>query len=111
MTKRTQHVNTGITQESEGGAAPIPPSIYGDVTYEQHQQYEYEDTLQRLIDSGVVVAAEGAISWRAGHLEHVARLYVSDPAQAWRDYADDLTVALAADGSNFAMLVERARGE
>lgn len=74
-------------------------------------QYEHDQSLQRLIDSGIVTATDSVIAWRTGHLEHVAALYVSDPAQTWRDYADDLTVALAADGGNFAALVERARGE
>ncbi len=76
----------------------------------QLEAQENDAALQRLIDSGIVTATDSAISWRDGHLEHVARLYVADPVLAWRDYADDLTVALAADGSAFAAAVEAARG-
>lgn len=69
------------------------------------------NVMQRLIDSGIIVATEGAISWREGHLEHVARVYAADQRLAWRDYADDLTVALSVDGGTFAALVDKARGE
>ena len=70
-----------------------------------------ETPISRLVKSGIVTATEGAISWREGHLEHVARVYAADVRIAWRDYADDLTVALAADGGTFAALVDKVRGE
>lgn len=124
MTKRTQYqLDPNADElESPGDAQHIEYTLPENSGFENIAKLtaetsgklyigSYGDTLQRLLDSGVVVAAEGAISWREGHLEHVAALYASDPARAWRDYADDLTVALAADGSNFAALVERARGE
>lgn len=105
MTKRTGHIESDELNADEqflaNGIAHVVNNIL-DTT---------SASLQRLIDSNIVTATDSAISWREGHLEHVARLYVSDPAQAWRDYADDLTVALSADGSTFAALVERARGE
>lgn len=96
MTKRTQHIVTG-----ELGVS---------VEFKPENVYEYDDKLQRLIDSGIVTATDSELTWREGHLEHVARLYVSDPARAWRDYADDLTVAFAHD-ARFAALVDTARGD
>lgn len=107
MTKRTQNIEYTLPEDS--GFEHVT-ELTADTSGKLHLG-SYGEHVQRLIDSGIVVAAEGAISWREGHLEHVAKLYASDPAQTWRDYADDLTVALAADGSNFAALVERARGE
>ena len=44
--------------------------------------YSPDSALQRLIDSGIVTATDSTISWREGHLEHVAHLYVSDPVRA-----------------------------
>jgi hypothetical protein len=66
------------------------------------------EAMQRLIASNVI-SKDGA--FREGHLEHLARVYVADKALAWRDYGDDLTVALSADGGAFAALVDKARGE
>lgn len=106
MTKRTQQI---VSDDAVQFGERVGQAI--DEMFQENNLRRVDEYLQRLLDSGVVVAAEGAISWREGHLEHVAALYASDPARAWRDYADDLTVALAADGSNFAALVERARGE
>lgn len=104
MTKRNQEIDV------DAGAELATAAQFTFVGSPLH--IDRPDTpLQRLTLSGIITAAEGAISWRIGHLEHVARLYVSDPRLAWRDYADDLTVALSADGGTFAALVEQARGE
>lgn len=65
------------------------------------------EAFQRLVASNVI-SKDGA--FRGGHLEHVARVYATDQRLAWRDYNDDLTVALSADGGAFAALVEQARG-
>lgn len=49
-----------------------------------------------LTQSGVLSQNEdGSITWRTGHLEHIANLYAGDPATTERDYADDLAVARA----------------
>lgn len=59
-------------------------------------------SMHSLVISGVIltyrIGLDGAISdvtWRTGHLEHIANLYAGDPAKTERDYADDLAVARA----------------
>ena len=140
MSKRTQGIESVDLGSGDDFSAAVHGTVSDDgvLTIEQVTVVE-PNPLQRLIDSGIVTATDsvptagiqppgiapmhnlilsniisvenGVILWREGHLEHVARLYVSDPVQAWRDYADDLTVALAADGSTWAAVVERVRGE
>ncbi len=108
MTKRTQSTEFDIEENKKKMAdavkavedfvavvAAIPPETLARI---------------RLIDSNIITATEGEISWREGHLEHLAHLYASDPAQTWRDYADDLPVALAHD-ARFAGMVEKAKGK
>lgn len=57
---------------------------------------ELSQAATRLIQSGIISGREDtAITWRAGHLEHIANLYAGNPAQTERDYADDLAVARA----------------
>lgn len=51
--------------------------------------------LYSLSHSGIVVVTGNAITWRTGHLEHIANLFTGDPATTERDYADDLAVARA----------------
>lgn len=109
MTKRTGHIESGETDKMSDQYYATPPELVEWDIITPASAYE-STPLQRLIDSGIVTATDGAITWRIGHLEHVARVYVADPVLAWRDYADDLTVALAADGSTFAAAVEAARG-
>lgn len=111
MTKRAQHIESVDLGSDDDFTAAVHGTLSDDGVFTIEQVTVVEPSpLQRLIDSGIVVAAEGAISWREGHLEHIAALYAADARQTWRDYADDLTVALAADGSAFAAAVERARG-
>jgi hypothetical protein len=58
--------------------------------------HELSQSAMRLVESGIIAATDrGAIVWRAGHLEHIANLYASDPATTERNYADDLAVARA----------------
>lgn len=58
--------------------------------------YHEGDSLATLLISGVVTGVtDGTITWRAGHLEHIANLYKGDPQATARDYADDLAVARA----------------
>lgn len=115
MTKRNQEIdvdagdNELVVVDIANENSEVSESVIFD--YVDFHTALANEALQRLIDSGVIVAAEGAISWRQGHLEHVARVYAADQRLAWRDYADDLTVALSADGGTFAALVELARGE
>ncbi len=103
MTKRTGHI------ESETDETIFDQPIVVEMDSDGFTLHHRDQSLQRLIDSGIVTATDSVITWREGHLEHVAALYAGDPARALRDYADDLTVALAADDGNFAALVERAR--
>ena len=67
--------------------------------------------LHNLTISGIVTVKNGKVTWREGHLEHVAREYAHSPAIARRDYLDDLIVAENLDAEKFAALVELARGE
>jgi hypothetical protein len=105
MTKRNQEIDV------DAGDNLVPVGVIEVTPTGYEISHAYDPALQRLIDSGIIVAAEGAISWREGHLEHVARVYAADQRLAWRDYADDLTVALSADGGTFAALVDKARDE
>jgi len=68
--------------------------------------------LNTLSASGIVldVDRDGAIVWRTGHLEHVARLYAADPVQTERDYHDDVTVAMAYCREQWDALVAEAKG-
>lgn len=108
MTKRNQEIDVDAGAEHE---SIFEQPIVVEMDAEGFTLHHRDQSMQRLIDSGIIVATEGAISWREGHLEHVARVYVADQRLAWRDYADDLTVALSADGGTFAALVDKARGE
>lgn len=46
-----------------------------------------------LAESGVITYSDGMITWRDGHLAHIANQYKGDPAKCERDYSDDLAVA------------------
>lgn len=113
MTKRTGHIESNAVDDGLGELIQETIHPKGVIATFEHGGVgtSLDEALQRLVDSGIVTVTDNAITWRTGHLEHVARLYAADPKLAWRDYADDLTVALAADGSNFAAAVEAARGE
>ncbi len=74
-------------------------------------QAHHSEPLKRLVSSGIVTADDSVVTWRVGHLEHLARQFAADPKQTWRDYWDDLTVALSASKPEFDALVEAARGE
>lgn len=60
---------------------------------------------QALIESGVLAEADGVLTWRAGHLEHVARCYQADAVIALRDYADDIATAQTFTPELWAALV------
>lgn len=51
--------------------------------------------LNSLLESEIVTFDGNNLIWREGHLEHLARQYVANPAAAERDYHDDLAVARA----------------
>ena len=110
MTKRNQEIDVDAGAEFSTAVAFHAANVISEFI-KAFEGLPENSPLQRLIDSGIIVAAEGAISWRSGHLEHVARVYAADQGLAWRDYGDDLTVALSADGGMFAALVDKARGE
>ena len=68
-----------------------------------------DSPIKRLMDSGIIVAAEGAISWREGHVMHVARCYVDNPAHCIRNYGDDLSVLEGS--SDWSAALEQAKAE
>lgn len=61
---------------------------------------------QALINSNVITLEDGAVSWRMGHLLHIANLYKGNPAQTERDYADDLAVARAYSADVWEALIK-----
>lgn len=66
--------------------------------------------LRALLASGIIDYTDGVVTWRTGHLEHIANLFAGDPLTTERDYADDLAVARAYSADVWAGLVEAARG-
>jgi hypothetical protein len=66
--------------------------------------YAPDDPLASLLISGIVEVADGAITWRAGHLEHIANLFAGDPVTTERNYADDLAVARAYSAETWEQL-------
>lgn len=59
-----------------------------------------------LVNSDIITHADGIVTWRTGHLEHIANLYAGDPVTTERDYADDLAVARAYSADTWAKLIE-----
>lgn len=59
----------------------------------------------RLIESKVVTYDDHSVTWRTGHLEHIANLFAGDPATTERDYADDLAVARAYSREQWEALI------
>jgi len=49
----------------------------------------------RLLISNIIELSDHTITWRTGHLEHIANLFAGDPVTTERNYADDLAVARA----------------
>lgn len=49
--------------------------------------------LTALEASGIITIAGTKITWREGHLEHIAAQYKADPVRCERVYHDDVTVA------------------
>ena len=98
MTKRNQEIDVDAGAEFEAMQAAEAVEV------------SPEDTaIQRLIASNII--SKDGKTFREGHLEHVARVFAADVRIAWRDYADDLTVAFASDAKGFKALVAKARGE
>lgn len=73
----------------------------GSIYYEKGAIFSEKDVavvraVNQLIDAQLVtVDIDNNITWRTGHLEHIANLYRGDPQATERDYADDLAVARA----------------
>jgi hypothetical protein len=68
---------------------------------------ELSQSATRLIQSGIISGQEGTeITWRMGHLLHIANLYRSNPAQTERDYADDIAVARAYSADVWEALIK-----
>ena len=98
MTKRNQEIDVDAGAEFEAFQAAEAVVLSPE-----------DEPLQRLIASNII--GKDGKTFREGHLEHVARVYAADVRLAWRDYADDLTVAFASDAKGFKALVAKARGE
>lgn len=49
--------------------------------------------LASLVLSGIVTHSDGMVTWRDGHLEHIANQYKGDPQTTERNYQDDLAIA------------------
>ena len=107
MTKRNQEIDVDAGAEFEALQAA---EAFKDVPTAGIQPPGHAP-LHNLTISGIVTVANGQVTWREGHLEHVARQYAHSPAIARRDYLDDLTVAQNLDAEKFAALVEQARGD
>lgn len=107
MTKRTQHIESELSvdasAEFEALQQPDEPELAGIVA-------PGVAPLHNLTISGIVTVKDGVVTWRDGHLEHIAKLYVADPTRTERDYLDDLIVARNLDAEHFAALVDKARG-
>lgn len=69
----------------------------------------FHDAFVRLKLSDIITVADGAITWRAGHLEHIANLFAGDPVTTERNYADDLAVARAYSAETWASLLEATK--
>ena len=80
----------------------------GDFTVETVISRELPE-VQFLKESGIITIADGAITWRAGHLEHIANLFAGDPATTERNYADDLAVARSYSAETWASLIEATK--
>lgn len=59
-----------------------------------------------LATSGIITCGDGLVTWREGHLEHIANLYKGDPASTERDYSDDLAVARKYSADEWSALLE-----
>lgn len=59
-----------------------------------------------LAESGIITYSDGFVSWRDGHLAHLAHEYKSDPAKCERDYSDDLTVVRKYNADEWSALLE-----
>jgi len=54
-----------------------------------------EMAVDTLVNSDIITHGDGIVTWRTGHLEHVANLYKGDPVETARNYADDIAVAIS----------------
>lgn len=59
-----------------------------------------------LAESGIITYSDGMITWREGHLAHIANLYKGDPEKTERDYSDDLVVARKYSADEWSALLE-----
>ena len=92
-------------REPDSGDAPVFERVIV-------KAYDYDmlpQELQNLIESDIATHDSGVVTWRTGHLEHVANLYASDPVQTERDYHDDVTVAKAYSAEEWSRLLEAAK--
>lgn len=101
MTKKQQQPATVDDEREPKEFEVLPPPSFtmsATSTDEQAKQLllilpQLPPALAALIDSGVVTYDDGIVTFRAGHLEHLALEYVRDPVGTWRDYHDDVEVA------------------
>lgn len=97
-----EHVGEGLTPQSDWGTG-VPISNYAALAVAQPPPPQ----VMRLYESGIIeIDNDNEITWRTGHLEHIANLYNGDPVTTERNYADDLAVARAYSAETWAKLIE-----
>lgn len=94
------------TENSEpvGVEEPIKPAVID-------SRVIYSDQFAALLNSGIIHMSteDMSITWRTGHLEHIANLYAGDPVTTERNYTDDLAVARAYSAETWAALLETSK--
>jgi len=63
-----------------------------------------ERAVSALVLGDIITYSGGMVTWRPGHLEHIANLYAGDPQTTERNYADDLAVARAYSAETWEQL-------
>lgn len=71
-------------------------------------QYVAFDTpaVRSLISSGIITMSGRTVTWRDGHLEHVAAQYKSDPQRTRELYSNDVEVAEMFSADEWKRLTE-----
>jgi hypothetical protein len=90
---------------------PETPDYLPNSTPENTAYITPSPALQALVASDIVTVVDGAIIWRSGHLEHLARQYAVDPVGTWRLYADDMEIIRQYSDELFNKLVNEALHE
>jgi hypothetical protein len=98
------------TDNSEPAGEDVTPLEGSWVTVENdgaNLTYFATDPVARLLLSGIVTIVDSVLTWRAGHLEHIANLFAGDPETTERNYAEDLAVARAYSANVWERLIAK----